>query len=431
MRHLDQLPGAFNQFPIEQQARPVPICEMGSNLKALHLAFFLLFFSSLSVFGQWFPVDSGTMNNLNGAYLLDSGTGFVVGEAGTILKTTDAGATWVPLTSGTARTLHDVYLFNPDEGVAVGEPGLILRTTDGGAAWQRVASGVQDSLRSVFFSGVNGICGGDSQTILYSTDSGASWQIGQTGFFGGGFPGAHMLSPSIGFVAGQNSIFQPLVGSTTDGGVSWNFHAFYFDNNEGGCTDIRFLDQNTGVVSGIVFDGRGAIARTTDGGLNWSTLFFDQAIEGIDFPAADIGFAVGWAGGILRTNDSGVTWNEQTSGTSANLNDVSFASDGLTGIAVGESGIILRTTDGGEPSPITLSAAKRKVGGINTVRLTWSGANSVNIDVYRDAVLIVTTANDGSYTDSTGDTDRARYTYRVCEAGTATCSNDARVIFRQ
>ena len=424
----------LQHFPIEQCARLVPICEMGSNLKWIRLAFFLVFFSGVSVFGQWFPVSSGTTNNLNGAYLLDSGPGFAVGDAGTILKTTDAGATWVPLTSGTARTLHDVYLFNPDEGVAVGEHGLILRTTDGGAVWQRVASGVQDSLRSVFFSGVNGICGGDSQTILYSTDSGASWQIGQTGFFGGGFLGAHMLSPSIGFVAGQNSIFQPLVGNTTDGGVSWNFHAFYFDNNEGGCTDVRFLDVNTGVVSGIVFDGRGAIARTTDGGINWSTLFFDQAIEGVDFPvtnASNIGFAVGWSGRILHTNDSGVTWNEQTSGTPTNLNDVSVVTDGLTGIAVGESGIILRTTNGGEPLPITLSAARRKVGGINAVRLTWSGANSANIDVYRDAALIVTTANDGSYIDSTGDTGRARYRYRVCEAATATCSNDVRVIFRQ
>ena len=81
--------------------------------------------------------------------------------------------------------------------------------------------------------------------------------------------------------------------------------------------------------------------------------------------------------------------------------------------------------------PFTLSAAGRKVGGINTVRLTWSGANSANINVYRDGVLIVTTANDGSYVDSTGDTGRARYTYRVCEVGTFTCSNDATVTFRQ
>ena len=65
-----------------------------------------------------------------------------------------------------------------------------------------------------------------------------------------------MLSPTIGFVAGQNSIFQPLVGATTDGGASWEFHAFYFDKNEGGCTDVRFLDVNIGVVSGFVFDGQ-------------------------------------------------------------------------------------------------------------------------------------------------------------------------------
>src|SRR4029077_651226 len=126
----------------------------------------------------------------------------------------------------------------PNEGVAVGDNGTILRTTDGGAAWQSVASGVVDSLRSVSFNGVNGICGGDSQTILYSTDSGASWEIGQGGFFGGGFPGAQMLSATTGFVAGQNSIFQPFVGNTTDSGVSWTFQNFYFDGNEGGCNDV-------------------------------------------------------------------------------------------------------------------------------------------------------------------------------------------------
>src|SRR5207237_2274632 len=127
--------------------------------------------------------------------------------------------------------------FDPSEGVAVGEQGLILRTTDGGTVWQSVASGVKDNLQSISFSGVNGICGGDSQTILHSTDSGASWQISQSGFFGGGFPGAHMLTPTIGFVAGQNSLFQPLFDATPDGGASWESHAFYFDKNEGGSTD--------------------------------------------------------------------------------------------------------------------------------------------------------------------------------------------------
>jgi photosystem II stability/assembly factor-like uncharacterized protein len=319
--------------------------------KAFYVTLLFVFYFSVSVFGQWDPVSSGTTNNLNGVYLLDSGTAFSVGEAGTILKTTDTGATWAPLISGTTTTLHGIYFFDVSQGVAVGEQGLILRTTDGGGAWAGVASGVTDNLRSVSFNGTNGICGGDSQTILHSTDSGASWQISQSGFFGGGFLGAHMLNATTGFVAGQNSIFQPFVGASTDGGASWAFHAFYFDQNEGGCTDVFFLDQNTGVVSGILFDGRGAIARTTDGGMNWSTLLYDQAIEGVDFPVTTSGFAVGWAGRILHSTDAGITWVDQTSGTSANLNDVSFASDGLRGIAVGDGGTILRATNGGGPSP--------------------------------------------------------------------------------
>ena len=170
--------------------------------KTVHLALSLVFYSSVTVFGQWSAANSGTTNNLNGAYLLDSGVGFVVGDAGTIVKTTDAGMTWSPLTSGTTNGLHDVCFFDATQGVAVGELGLILRTTDGGAGWQSVDSGVEDALRSVSFSGVNGISGGDSQTILYSTDAGASWQISQSGFFGGGFPGAQMLSATVGFVGG-------------------------------------------------------------------------------------------------------------------------------------------------------------------------------------------------------------------------------------
>jgi serine protease AprX len=80
---------------------------------------------------------------------------------------------------------------------------------------------------------------------------------------------------------------------------------------------------------------------------------------------------------------------------------------------------------------ITLSASGRKVGGINTSRLTWSGATSTNIDVYRNGAVIATVPNTGTYTDSTGDTGRARYTYKVCVAGTLTCSNEVTVRFRQ
>ena len=82
------------------------------------------------------------------------------------------------------------------------------------------------------------------------------------------------------------------------------------------------------------------------------------------------------------------------------------------------------------PGPITLSARGYKVRGIQTVDLSWSPSEtSANIDVYRNSAVVATTANDGFYTDSTGNKGRATYTYKVCEAGTQTCSGEVTVRF--
>ena len=80
--------------------------------------------------------------------------------------------------------------------------------------------------------------------------------------------------------------------------------------------------------------------------------------------------------------------------------------------------------------PITLSGRGKKVGGINTSRLIWSGATSSNIDVNRDGIVVATVPNNGHYNDSTGTTGQATFTYKVCEAGTQTCSNSVIVRFR-
>ena len=49
------------------------------------------------------------------------------------------------------------------------------------------------------------------------------------------------------------------------------------------------------------------------------------------------------------------------------------------------------------------------------------------MDVYRDVGLIVTTLNDGFYTDNIDQRGVGSYTYQLCEAGTTTCSNEATV----
>ncbi len=57
-------------------------------------------------------------------------------------------------------------------------------------------------------------------------------------------------------------------------------------------------------------------------------------------------WAVGDNGAIVASTDDGLTWTEQTSGTTENLYGVHFA-DALHGAAVGRRGTILVTSDGG------------------------------------------------------------------------------------
>lgn len=97
--------------------------------------------------------------------------------------------------------------------------------------------------------------------------------------------------------------------------------------------------------------------------------------------------------------------------------------DGAT--ATASKSVTVSSASGG----ITLSARGYKVKGIQHADLSWSGATSTSVDVYRNGAKVATTANDGAHTDNIGASGGGTYTYRVCEAGTSTCSNDATVVF--
>jgi len=84
-----------------------------------------------------------------------------------------------------------------------------------------------------------------------------------------------------------------------------------------------------------------------------------------------------------------------------------------------------------EPSSggITLSTSGTKAKGRHVIDLSWSGATSGQVDVYRNGSVIATTANDGAYSDATGNRGGASYTHRVCEAGTSVCSPNVTTTF--
>ena len=68
-------------------------------------------------------------------YFLDARRGWVVGDEGKILVTTNGGTTWSKRTGKTSKTLSGVFFTGPDKGWAVGADGRILFSADGDAQW--------------------------------------------------------------------------------------------------------------------------------------------------------------------------------------------------------------------------------------------------------------------------------------------------------
>jgi len=113
-----------------------------------------LCFSLISVlaFTQWTwqnPLPQG--NILTSVFFTDLNHGCAVGEAGTIIKTTDGGTTWTLQNSGTTLRLTSVAFINSNTGYAVGIFGIIIKTTDGGNTWNQINSGTGQNLFSIFF----------------------------------------------------------------------------------------------------------------------------------------------------------------------------------------------------------------------------------------------------------------------------------------
>jgi PKD repeat protein len=89
----------------------------------------------------------------------------------------------------------------------------------------------------------------------------------------------------------------------------------------------------------------------------------------------------------------------------------------------------VRTLTVSAPPVFTLSARGYRVRRKHRVDLTWSGARTAQVDMYRNGARKATFANDGSHTDKMDGKGSATYDYRLCEAGTQVCSNTVRVVF--
>lgn len=299
-----------------------------------------------NVYAQWSAVNSGTGANLKTVYFLNSQTGLAGGSGGVILKTTNAGINWNQQVSGISNDINSISFINTLTGFACANSGNIIFTTNSGSAWSPVTSGTSDNLNSVsFFNSTNGVCTGTNGTLMFTSNGGLNWTISVNGFLST-YYGIHMVSAGFAYACGVNTIFQPLVAKTTNGGANWSYFSFYLNSNEGNLRDIRFLSDNEGYAVSNVWNGQGGISYTSNGGINWITQLVVNSLNGLELAGPAAFYAVGSNGSILKSTDNGTSWFQQLSGVSSILRSVDFV-DLVNGFAVGDGGVILKTTNGG------------------------------------------------------------------------------------
>jgi photosystem II stability/assembly factor-like uncharacterized protein len=120
--------------------------------------------------------ESGTIEpNLNAVYFVDLETGWIVGEFGLVLKTTDGGQTWIAQTYGGDRPQLFAVMFRDERiGWSVGQQGTVLKTTDGGRRWVAADIGTRRNLYGISFEAERGLIVGEG-VVMASQDNGAIW----------------------------------------------------------------------------------------------------------------------------------------------------------------------------------------------------------------------------------------------------------------
>jgi len=296
----------------------------------------------------WFVQPSSAAVNLNGVFFLADGrTGWVVGDGGRILKTTNAGASWTSQTSNSAFTLHAVWFTSALEGRAVGNARTVLRTANGGTTWLRVsaADSLGENLEDVVFASRDtGWVVGAEGLVARTFDRGATWRITRlpTAF---DLKSLSFAGTRDGWAVGEGGV----VAGTHDRGLTW----FLTPNLT---TQTLMAVSRTEVDSAIAVGAVGTVLRTesTPDSVAWALVVPSAGavnqLNGVHAPGPNLVFAVGYnagvGGAVLRSDDRGLTWESQASRTPARLNDVFFV-DTQRGWAVGDGGVIIHTARGG------------------------------------------------------------------------------------
>ncbi len=114
---------------------------------------------------------NATLGGWNGIFFLNQNYGWVVGDSGHIIHTSNGHDFTTQRTAGSGNTLNDVSFATTTDGWAVGTGGTILHTTNGGTTWDPQSSGTTSTLTAIYaVSATDAWAVGADSTLLHFTE---------------------------------------------------------------------------------------------------------------------------------------------------------------------------------------------------------------------------------------------------------------------
>jgi photosystem II stability/assembly factor-like uncharacterized protein len=247
---------------------------------------------------SWQQVPTGVDEQYRGLAAVDSRTAWVSGEKGSVLLTTDGGASWQDVSPPGAAglALRDIEAFSSRHAVTMsigsGEASRIWATHDGGQSWTETFRNTDpdafyDCL--AFSHDGTGLALSDpvdgQWQFARTTDRGDTW----TSFTPRVLPPASTDPAEFGFAAsgtclvsgpghtywlGGGGVDVPHVWRSRDGGRTWSVHDTPFRGGpSAGVYSLDFRNPRQGIMVGGDFgapeDSSDAAGWTFDGGRSW------------------------------------------------------------------------------------------------------------------------------------------------------------------
>jgi photosystem II stability/assembly factor-like uncharacterized protein len=323
-----------------------------------YLLFFLLLVNTTSFSqGTWERLSIPTDKFLRSVCFTDSLYGWVAGDSGTIIHTTDGGKTWNFQDSKTKNEIADIFFLDRNRGWAssfnysVSPFGtVILKTTNGGADWTSVAYPAENIFMNciLFLDSLNGWMGGMPHALVKTTNGGIDWteaEVDSSVFSQFPVLNIKFYDRQYGYACGGMHDIAGVIWRTSDGGDKW----YAIDPAEAPADEVfqlyLFDSLNVMGAGGDPDFGYGVgMIRTSDGGLTWN--YHELGIIGNAFDLAFRTDKEAWAPlgpslKLIYSKDAGSTWTDVSTPDSTSIYNLIFT-DSLHGFATGRNGAVLK-----------------------------------------------------------------------------------------